>query len=178
MYSLNVNKAVGHDNIPAYFLKNAATAIAPYLQYFIKFSFKNGVFPDSCTLAKIIPLYKKRNKTDPNNCRPISLLSCFSKILEHLIYNRLLKFLKKHNVIHKTQYGFQKKKNIYIYISTDHAILNLTTASFDNINQNLYTALIFLDLCKAFDMVSHDILLHNLDRYGIRGPALQLISHF
>ena len=65
IYSLNVNKAVGHDNIPAFFKHIAATIISPYLQYFIDFFFKNGLFPESCTLAKVISLYKKGNKLDP-----------------------------------------------------------------------------------------------------------------
>ena len=56
IYSLNVNKAVGHDNIPAFFMRIAATIISPYLQHFIDFFFKNGIFPESCTLAKVIPL--------------------------------------------------------------------------------------------------------------------------
>ena len=78
-----------------------ATIISPYLQYFIDFFFKNGIFPESCTLAEVIPLYKKGNKLDLNNCRPISILTCFSKIIERLIYNRLQQLLKKHSVVHK-----------------------------------------------------------------------------
>ena len=107
-YSLNVNKVVGHDNIPAFFMHIAATIVFPYLQYFIDFFFKNGIFPERCTLAKVILLYEKGNKIDPNNYKPISILTCFSKVLERLIYNRLQQFLKKHSVIHKSQYGIQK----------------------------------------------------------------------
>ena len=93
--SLNMNIAVGYDDIFAYLLKVASTIIALYLQCFFEFSFLSGVFPESCSLAKIIPLYKKGNKTNPSNYRPISILICFSKILEHITYNRLLKFFKK-----------------------------------------------------------------------------------
>ena len=153
-------------------MRIAATIISPYLQYFIDFFFKNGIFPESCTLAKVIPLYKKGNKLDPNNYRPISILTCFSKILERLIYNRLQQFLKKHSVIHKSQYGFQKS------ISTEYAVLDKVSNAFENINQNLFTGLIFLDLRKAFDTVSHSILLSKLDHYCIRGSANQLIKSF
>ena len=76
--SLNTNKAVGHDDISAYFLKVASTIIAPYLQCFFEFSFLNGIFPENCSLAKIIPLHKKGNKINPSNYRPISILTCFS----------------------------------------------------------------------------------------------------
>ena len=120
----------------------------------------------------LLILYKKGNKLDPNNSRPISILTCFSKTLKRLIYNRLQQFLKKHSVIHKSQYGFQKS------ISTEYAVLDIVLNAFKNINQNLFTGLIFLYLRKAFDTVSHSILLSKLDHYGIRGSANRLITSF
>ena len=63
----------------------------------------------------------------------------------------------------KSQYGFQKS------ISTEYAVLDIASNAFENINQSLYTGLIFLDLRKAFGTVSHSILLSKLDHYGIRG---------
>ena len=170
--SLNVDKAVGHDNIPAFFVRIAATIISPYLQYYIDFFFKKGIFSESYTLAKVIPLYKKGNKLDPNNYRPISILTCFSKILERIIYNRLQEFLKKHSVIHKSQYSFQKN------ISNKYAVLDIVSNAFENINQNLFTGLIFFYLRYAFNTASHSVLLSELDHYGISGPANQLINFF
>ena len=67
---LNVNKAVGHDNIPAYFLKIAAPTLAPYLRSFFDFVFALGIFPNIC---KIVPIHKKGEKDNPNNSRPISI---------------------------------------------------------------------------------------------------------
>ena len=78
--------------------------------------------------------------------------------MEKIIYKRLITFLNKHKAIHKTQYGFQK--NIF----TNHALIDVVTNSFDNINANLYTGLVFLDLTKAFDTVSHDTLLCKLEK--------------
>ena len=121
--SLNTNKVVGHDDISACFLKVASTIIAPYMQCFFEFSCINGIFLENCSLAKIIPLYKKENKTNPSNYRPISILTCFSKILE-----RLSEVFKKHNVIHKSQYGFQK------HIAPGHACLDIVATTHDNIN--------------------------------------------
>ena len=90
--------------------------------------------------------FKKKDRTNPNNYRPISIFTCFAKILEHLVYNRFLAFLKKHNVTHKTQYGFQK------HTSTTHAVLDIVSTAYDNISQKLYTKLVFLDLRKAFNL--------------------------
>ena len=119
--SLNMNKVLGHDNISPLFLKTARDIVASFLQVFIEFSFKNGIFPDNCKTAKIFPLHKKGDVNNPSNFRPISILSCFSKIFEQVLYNRPVKFLDKHNVITPTPYGFQKG------ISTTHAILDIVT---------------------------------------------------
>ena len=81
-------------------------------------------------------------------------------------------FCKKHNLIHKSQYGFQK------HIAPSHACLDIITTTLDIINQRKYTGLIFLDLQKAFDTVSHNILLKKLDHCGIRGRAHKLICSF
>ena len=78
----------------------------------------------------------------------------------------------KNNVIHKTQYGFQK------HTSTTHAVLDIVSNAYENISQNLYSGLIFLDLRKALDWVPHDILLAKLKYYGIRGPPNRLKETF
>ena len=170
--ALKANKAVDHDNILLFFLRIAAHIISPFLKHFIHFSFTKGIFLESCTPSKVIPIHKKGNKLELNNYQPISILTCFSKILEKLIHNKVLEFFKKHNVVHKTHCDFQKN------VSTTHAVLDLVTTSLNNINKNVFTGLIFLDLQKAFDIVSHNILLHKLNHYGIRGPACSQLQSF
>ena len=65
--SLNVNKAVGHDNIPAYFLKIPALTLAPYLRSFFDFVFTLEIFPDICKIAKLVPIHKKGERDKPSN---------------------------------------------------------------------------------------------------------------
>ena len=62
---------MGHDDIPAYFLKVSCTVIAPYLQILTNFIFNNGLFPNKCKIAKIVPIYKNDSKEEINNYRPI-----------------------------------------------------------------------------------------------------------
>ena len=169
---LKNNKAIGHDDIPAYFLKVSSTVIAPYLQIFTNFIFNNGPFPNNCKIAKIAPIYKNGSKEEINNYRPISILTCFSKVIEKMIYDRLMAFFKKHEVLYPHQFGFQGK------ISTSHAMLDSTTTAYDNIDNNLHTGLIFIDFKKAFDIVCHKILMTKLAHYGIRGVTFKLLSSY
>ena len=170
--SLNLNKSVGHDNLSPYFLKVVSIILAPALCYFIDNVFRLGIFPQICKTAKIVSLFESGNTQSFTNYRPTSTLTCFAKISEKLIFRRLSTFLRKHSVLTKTQYGFQSDK------STKHAILDVLTAGYDNVNNNLYTGLILFDFKKAFDTVYHPLLLHKLEHCGIRGIAYKLIKSF
>ena len=114
-------------------------------------------------IADIIPLFKRGQKHIIENYRPISLLVTLSKLLAKCIYKRVYKFLNKNNIFFKKQYGFRAKH------SCEHAIQDLCGNIINNKEEGLHTAAIFLDLSKAFDTISHDILLKKLDIYGIRG---------
>ena len=84
--SLSFNKAKWQDNIPAFFVKTTNLVIDPYLLILYNYAFLSGIFPDILKATKVIPICKNGNKNDPNNYRPISILSSFSKILEKVIY--------------------------------------------------------------------------------------------
>jgi len=98
-----LNKSVGHDNISPYYLRIAiaSTILSPVLCYFIDNAFRLEVFPRSCKIAKITPLFKSGKTELLTNYRPISILTCFSKMIEKLIHERLLNFFEKHSVLTK-----------------------------------------------------------------------------
>ena len=103
----------------------------------------------------MVPVYKKDLQTSVSNYCPtcISLLSIFNKILEKLISNRLLKFLRKENVFFKGQFGFRPKH------STDYAILSIIDKIQKAVDECELSCGLLLDFSKAFDTVDHDILL-------------------
>ena len=123
---------------------------------------EEGRFPELLKIAKVIPIFKSEERTDPSNYRPISLLSVFDKLLGKLMYNRLNPFFQKHNIFYKYQFGFRK----------NHATANALTEVIDYIYKSLdegnYVFGTYIDLKKAFDTVQHKILLHKLQYYGIR----------
>ena len=100
------------------------------------------------------------------------ILTCFSKILEKLIYTQLSAFFQKHSVFLKTQYGFQSNK------STTHAVLGVITTAYDRMNGNEYTSLTLLDFKKAFDTAKLSNLIKKLEHFGIRSVTLNLFTSF
>jgi retron-type reverse transcriptase len=106
------------------------------------------------------------------NYRPVSILPIFSKIFERVIYNRLLSYINKFNILNDNQFGFRKDH------STSSALLQLYDKSSSAIDQNKFTIGIFLDLSKAFDTANHYILFEKLQHYGIRGKALDWFKSY
>ena len=98
--NLNISKSTGPFSIPVKVFKILRSFLSAPLSYVINYSFSNGVVPDKFKLARVIPIYKKGNKSILPNYRLISLILVFSKIMEKLMYNRLIDFLKKNNVFY------------------------------------------------------------------------------
>ena len=99
------------------------------------------------------------------NYRPISLLSCLSKVLEKIVSKRVVSYLHRQNFFSRYQFGFRKG------LSTSHAISLLVNKITRAMNEKKKTLGIFLDFSKAFDLIDHKILLEKLHICGIRGIA-------
>ena len=130
------------------------------------------MFPDKLKIAEVITLFKKGNPKVPSNYRPISLLPIFSKIFEKLMYRRLLRFLEVHNILYSLQFGFQENHSI------DQALVSLTEAIRNTLDNKRFGCGIFVNLQKALDTVNHEVLLSKLEHYGVRGCALELFRSY
>ena len=121
-------------------------------------------------IAKVNPTFKTGDKNNLLNYRPVSLLPIFSRIVEKIKFSRTINYLNVYSILTPTQYGFRSN------YSTTHAALDIVLICYDNIELKNYTAIVLLDLAKAFDKVNHKILLNKLDNYGMRGVVNQFFS--
>ena len=103
---------------------------------------------------------------------PYQYFLFFSKILERLMYNRVIKFINKHDILYKYQFGFKKGHSTYMPLTI---IIDKIVEALDN---HEHVMVLYLDLAKAFDTVDHNILLNKLSHYGIRGKALSWFENY
>ena len=155
---LHPNKACGPDNIPGMLLIKTAEVIAPSLCRLFNLSLSDGQVPLIWKRANISPVHKNDDPTVALNYRPISLLCIVSKAMERCIFKHCFPFLKSR--IHNSQHGFmQGRSTVTQLLTVYHNIL-------DNLASGKEVDVIHLDFSKAFDKVSHNILLKKLNGFN------------
>jgi len=128
--------------------------------------------PESWKTANITPLFKKGDKRDPSNYRPISLTSVVCKVLERLIRDHLMNHLKMNNLLSNKQYGFIPGRSVSLQVLT---VMNDWTKTLD---KGESVDVIYLDFLKAFDSVPHRRLIHKLKSLGVHTQIIQWIENF
>ena len=169
---LDPSKSPGPDKIPGKLLKLVASEISPCLLLIFSASIHQGIVPQDWKQALITPLFKKGNRKETSNSRPISLTCICCKVLEHIIHTNIMSHLETNNILSNAQFGFHKHHSAELQlIQTSHDL----ALSLHNKSQ---TDAILLNFSKAFDEVSHHHLILKLQHYSIRGTTLNWISSF
>ena len=152
--SLKANKSSGYDDISTDVVKRVSDEIFVILKHIFNISLAKGLLPDKVKIVRVTPIFRKWTNTLVIDYRPISVLPCFSKLLERITYNCLYKFLIENKIPYQKQFRFQNAH------STEDTILELVNQiRVCPSTQGKYTLGIFTDLSQAFYAVNHNILL-------------------
>ncbi len=158
-----------HD-ISAIVLRECAHELAPSLASLFNHSMRTAQLPSQWKTANVVPVHKKSSKRDVTNYRPVSLLCIISKVMERCIFDSIYPILKPH--ISKHQHGFVSGRSSATQLTEAY---HTTGEALDSGEQ---TDVIFLDLAKALDSVSHPLLLHKLMSFGINGALLKWFGNY
>ncbi|KAK9497402.1 hypothetical protein O3M35_004114 [Rhynocoris fuscipes] len=153
-------------------LKNIADILSEPLSYLINSCFKVGHFPNNLKLSRVVPVHKSGSIDDINNFRPISLVPIVAKVIEGIMYKQMQAFVESNCILSKRQYGFIRGQG------TINAITDFMKSGYEALNNGDSLVVKLLDLSKAFDTVSHDILVKKLAWYGFDETAIKCISSY
>ena len=153
-------------------LKRTSDLYIEQLVHLFNLSLSRGIFPDHLKIAKVVPILKSGNCRSINNYHPVSVLPLFSKVLEKIVYSRLLNYITDNNILYRYQFGFRKSH------STNIALMVLVHKIMDFLDNGDIVLGVFLDFSKAFDTVNHSILLQKLSCYGITGICVQWFTSY
>ena len=159
--SLPSNRAQGKDKLHMSVIKDALPVILPVLTELINRSLLTSVFPFAWKESVVIPILKEGDHEVANNNRPVSLLPALSKICERAALNQLTECTTRQNSLTEHQNGNKKKH------STETLHIFMSDMILEAMDRKQVTALVLLDLSKAFDSIEHGILLRKLRELGV-----------
>ena len=153
-------------------IKFVGNELAEPLAHIFNLSLQNNKFPSRFKQCRVIPIFKSGNRMECDNYRPISLLSSISKVLEKIVAEKLLHHLMSNDLLYNFQFGFIPTR------TTEQNLIHIVNYISQAMNENMYCIGVFLDLKKAFDVCSHEILLKKLLKMGVRENSYEWFSSY
>lgn len=169
---LSSSKSEDFYGLSNYILKQCRNILVYPLAYLINWMFLEGVYPTCLKITITVPVFKKGDINSQSNYRPISLVPIVSKVVESIMKEQLDDYFRINGILSSSQYGFQKG------LSTINAVEDVMNYVLKGFEDKHYVHATMLDLSKAFDVVSHDILVQKLEFYGIVNDELNLFRSY
>ncbi|KAK4832424.1 hypothetical protein QYF61_023103 [Mycteria americana] len=172
LHHLDAYKSMGPDEIHPRVLKELAEVLTKPLSIIYQQSWLTGEVPADWRLANVTPIFKKGRKEDPGNYRPVSLTSVPGKLMEQIILSAIIGHVEDNQGIKPSQHGFRKGRScltnlISFYAKVTHLV-----------DEGKAVDVVYLDFSKAFDTVSHSILLEKLAAHGLDGCTLLWVKNW
>ena len=158
------------DGIPVKILKLNNDIFSQYLSQIFNESIEAANLPNELKYGDITPVYKKNNRHEKQNNRPVSIIFVVFKIIERCLYDQIYKNIG--NTLSRHQMGYRKG------YSSQHSLIAMFERWKENLDKRGECGALFVDLSKAFDCLQHDLLLAKLNAYGFDYKSLKLISSF
>ena len=173
--SLNINKATTFQNIPCKALSESAEVCTPFLTNIFNKDIQTNSFHDKLKEADITPIFKKdrikkKDATNVENYRPVSVLPSTSKIFERLLQNQIVEYIS--GKLSPFLCGYRKG------YSAQHALISLIEHWRTALDKKGYAGAVLMDLSKAFDCINHDLLIAKLHAYGFTMEALEMVKNY
>ncbi|CAH2005356.1 unnamed protein product [Acanthoscelides obtectus] len=170
--SLKNSCSPGLDKLTTKIIKQLHVYLLDPLVHIINLIFKTGKVPKQFKISVVSPIHKAGDKEYISNYRPINIISNLAKIFEKCLKVRLVAFLDSNKLLSENQFGFRQG------LSTSHAVYELASKIMYHLNNGDKCIALFLDLAKAFDTVSHPLLLQALEGHGVRGAVLSVFRDY
>ncbi|KAK4811461.1 LOW QUALITY PROTEIN: hypothetical protein QYF61_006395 [Mycteria americana] len=171
LHHVDTHTSMGPDGIHPRVLRELAEALTKPLPILYQQSWLTGEVPADCRLANVTPIFKEGQKEDPGNYRAVSLTSVPGKLMEQIILSAITQHVRDNQVISPSQHGFMKAKSCLTnLISFYDKVTRL-------VGEGKAVDVVYLDFSKAFDAVSHSILLEKLAAHGLGGRTLPWVKN-
>ena len=169
---LDVNTSTGHDEIHPRFLKVLAHELSVPLAIMFNQSIDEGRLPSEWLSSIVVPIFKKGERCNPLNYRPVSLTSVVCKAMERLIMRPINEYLSTNSLINANQFGFRSGHSTADQLLLTYNNISIFTDSGKTVD------LVFFDFMKAFDKVIHNIVLDKLTFIGVSPELVGWIKCF
>ncbi|KAK4831885.1 hypothetical protein QYF61_020032 [Mycteria americana] len=172
LHHLDTHKFMGPDEIHPRVLKELAEELTKPLSIIYQQSWLTGEVPADWRLVNVTPIFKKGWKEDPGNYRPVSLTSVPGKLMEQIILSAITRYVEDNQGIKPSQHGFRKGRSCLTNLISFYDKVTCL------VDKGKAVDVVYLDFSKAFDTVSHSILLENLAAHGLDGCTLRWVKNW
>lgn len=161
---------IGPDLIPAFLIRDCAGVFCAPLHILFNLILKTSTFPDIWKTSRVSPVFKKGNRNDVNNYRPVAIINNFSKAFEFILHDHISYYTSRLFTV--SQHGFMPGR------STTTNLTCVTQFISESLDQRCQVDVIYTDFSKAFDRLNHSILTDKLKLFGFSTPLVGLFRSY